>query len=241
MALEDTLIRLQERLEKMMHYGKDAPDNLYIFTDAMRMGEGLKRFLQEIIRENPKLSMIIIDTFALIKPQEKGRGSKNIYDSDYQNIADLKAITDDNNIAIVLVHHRRKMESDDVMDTFSGTFGLTGAADNLMALHKKKSKNVLTVTGRDIESHEYSIKFDPHILSWIIEGDVTQIQSTENQQKIYDAIKNSEKKVGPKKISELTGLDYSYVRNTLKKLLDKGKIEKTGRGQYELPFEEVQF
>ena len=48
------------------------------------------------------------------------------------------------------------MTSDDIMDTINGTFGLSGAADSLMALARKTDQTdaVLHVTGRDVETTE---------------------------------------------------------------------------------------
>lgn len=39
-------------------------------------------------------------------------------------------------VAIVLVHHVRKMDADDPLDTVSGTTGLTGAADTVLVLNR---------------------------------------------------------------------------------------------------------
>ena len=65
-------------------------------------------------------------------------------------------VSDRHAVAVLLVHHLRKMTSDDIMDTINGTFGLSGAADSLMALARKTDQTdaVLHVTGRDVETTE---------------------------------------------------------------------------------------
>ena len=66
-------------------------------------------------------------------------GSENYsYSMDYQNITALKLFSDRNNVAILVVHHTRKMEASDSFDMISGTNGLLGAADGAFILQKKK-------------------------------------------------------------------------------------------------------
>ena len=52
------------------------------------------------------------------------------------------------------------MNAEDVMDTFSGTFGLTGAADSLLAMVRKNDRTELHIVGRDVEENAYALDFD---------------------------------------------------------------------------------
>jgi hypothetical protein len=40
-------------------------------------------------------------------------------------------------LAIVVVHHTRKMASDDLMETVSGSFSISGAVDTILVLANK--------------------------------------------------------------------------------------------------------
>ena len=49
--------------------------------------------------------------------------------NDYQDIGLLKKLADKRHIAILLIHHLRKLHDDDPMNMISGSTGLSGAAD----------------------------------------------------------------------------------------------------------------
>lgn len=58
---------------------------------------------------------------ALAKVRDPRKKDQGLYDADYAAMAGLKF-----GIAIVVVHHLRKMDADDPLDQISGTTGLTG-------------------------------------------------------------------------------------------------------------------
>ncbi len=60
---------------------------------------------------------------------------------DYENIMAIKRLADDKETSIMVVHHFRKTASDDAMDNFSGSFGLTGAADGLIAFKRRTGQS----------------------------------------------------------------------------------------------------
>jgi hypothetical protein len=176
---------------------------------------------------------LIIDTLKKIKPIQNSR-SKNPYDIDYENINSIKEIADKFNLSILLIHHLRKTESDDIMDDFSGTFGLTGAADGLLALKRKtgQSDAELFLIGRDVDAAEYALKYHPDIWTWKLLGNAEEVKATQNLQATYNAIKESEKALKPKEIAEISGVKYWTVTANLKSLIQDGSIKKTDYGEY---------
>ena len=50
----------------------------------------------------------------------------------------LKTFSDKYCVCLLLVHHTRKLESEDGFDMISGTNGLLGVADRAFIMHKKK-------------------------------------------------------------------------------------------------------
>ena len=75
------------------------------------------------------------------------------YANDYRDIGVLKGLADRHRIAVLLVHHLRKLGDDDPMNMISGTTGLSGATDSNFVLRKnKRRENTATLycTGRDI-------------------------------------------------------------------------------------------
>ena len=131
-CLEDTLQRIQQRLYCIT---ENAPDNLLFETATGTLATNLEEEILLYIKKHPDMSLIIIDTFQMV------RGSKGdpSYGSDYDDIQKLKRISDSQNVAILLVHHLRKMGDRDPVNKLSGTTGISGAVDCVYfrKIHKK--------------------------------------------------------------------------------------------------------
>ena len=74
----------------------------------------------------------------------------------------FKGFADQFGIAVVLVHHQRKMDDPDPLNTVSGTNGITGAADTTMVLDRKRGEKraILKVTGRDVIERVLALEFN---------------------------------------------------------------------------------
>ena len=164
LALEDDYARLQRRLSGM--FGIECADNLYFATQAKTLNEGLDRQLEGFLKERKDARLIIIDT--LQKVREVG-GDRYSYSSDYEIVTKLKSFSDKYGICLLVVHHTRKLESEDSFDMISGTNGLLGAADGAFIMHKKKrtdNEAVLDIVGRDQPDQELTIEFDRECCVW---------------------------------------------------------------------------
>lgn len=164
LALEDDYTRLQRRLSGM--FGVECADNLYFATQAKTLDEGLDRQLEEFLKEHTDARLIIIDT--LQKVREVG-GDRYSYSSDYEIVTKLKSFSDKYGICLLVVHHTRKLESEDSFDMISGTNGLLGAADGAFIVHKKKrtdNEAVMDIVGRDQPDQELTIEFDRERCVW---------------------------------------------------------------------------
>ena len=156
LALEDDYARLQRRLSGM--FGVECADNLYFATQAKTLNEGLDKQLEEFLKEHTDARLIIIDT--LQKVREVG-GDRYSYSSDYEIVTKLKSFSDKYGICLLVVHHTRKLESEDSFDMISGTNGLLGAADGAFIMHKKKrtdNEAVMDIVGRDQERCVWKFK-----------------------------------------------------------------------------------
>src|SRR5262249_55515259 len=133
------------------------------------------------IEEHPDARLILIDTWAKFRPQ-KVRGD-DAYEIDYAHAAALKALTDRYGIAIVVLHHCRKMDADDPVDSVSGTLGLTGCADAVLVLKRERGRHdaALFVTGRDLEEQEFALQFDPEFALWSIAGDADEYRLSQER------------------------------------------------------------
>ena len=96
-------------------------------------------------------------------PLDDGEGCVCVQMISYDDISSIKRIADGFNIAILLVHHLRKLQdSDDPFNDVSGSTGIIGAADTNFILRRKRSGNAATllVSGRDVEYQELSLQFN---------------------------------------------------------------------------------
>lgn len=158
-CLEDSLSRLKKRLHQLT----DRPVlGVHFMMSCMPIGNGLEEDLEYAISVIPNVGMIIIDTLQRVR--RGARGNSNAYACDYEELTVLKSFADRHRIGVVCVHHNRKLKSDsDPLSDISGTQGVSGTADTLWVLKKKRrfaNRATLYVSGRDVESQLLEMQFD---------------------------------------------------------------------------------
>lgn len=168
LCLEDSFTRIQNRLFDITD---EAPDNLHFATMSEVIGGGLENQIEDFLNVHTDTVLIVIDTLQRIR---KVSIDANPYASDYRDIGILKQLADKHRIAILLIHHLRKMNDDDPMNMISGTTGISGATDSNFVLKKgKRSGNAATLycVGRDIEYRELQLEFDNTAHLWNLLSD----------------------------------------------------------------------
>lgn len=167
LCLEDSYDRIQSRL---LDITDDAPNNLHFSIMAESIGSGLSEQIESFLQEHPDTVLIVIDTLQFIRSDA---GSANPYANDYRELLVLKELANKHKIAILCVHHLRKMKDIDPMNMLSGTTGLSGVADTILVLDReKRTENAATLfcTGRDIESLELKLELDSETHIWKLIG-----------------------------------------------------------------------
>ena len=162
-CLEDTKKRIRKRYDALVATAEElcgtAPVGWLDFRfQCPKLNNGLVEELEQYIGENPECRLIVIDTLLMITPPM----NDSPYANDYNNIVALKKFADKYEIAIVLIHHTRKLKARDPFDEILGTSGLNGAADAMMILSRDgrtESRGTLKYTGRDIGDEEISLEF----------------------------------------------------------------------------------
>lgn len=168
LSLEDDHARLQNRLYRM--FKEEATDNLFFSTWAKKIGEGLEDQITTFVRKHPDTQLVVIDT---LKRVRNATTNKNGYDDDYDFAAAITNLSRQLGICIIIVHHTRKMKSDDKFEMISGTNGLLGAVDGAFLLEKtsRDAKTAtLSVTGRDQPDMVLNLDKDTETLQWILES-----------------------------------------------------------------------
>jgi len=118
LCLEDSYARIQNRLFQIT---EDAPPSLHFTNLSDKIGGGLERQVEDFLAEHLGTSLIVIDTLQKVRGMT---GEANPYASDYRDLSKLKALADEKRVAILLIHHLRKMNDDDPLNMISGTTGI---------------------------------------------------------------------------------------------------------------------
>ena len=169
LSLEDSLIRLQNRLYELT----DEPsDNLHFAIMAESMSNGLPEQIEYCRKRFDDLKIVVIDTLQKVRNE-----SESGYSSDYKELSVLKSLADKLGVAIVLVHHTRKCSDSDSFNMISGSTGLSGCVDGSMVLieSKRGSRTAkLHCVGRDIENQEINVVFESS--RWKVSDEIKNIE-----------------------------------------------------------------
>ena len=162
LSLEDSFQRIQTRLFDLT---EDAPPTLHFAIMADTLKHGLEQQIEQFLTDHPDTKLVVIDTLQRVR---SAGSDSNLYANDYQDIGLLKRLADRRHIAILLIHHLRKLHDDDPMNMISGSTGLSGAADSTFVLQKSsRLANIATLhcTGRDIPDRTLKLEFgeDDHV------------------------------------------------------------------------------
>ena len=151
LCLEDTFTRIQNRL---YHLTEAAPSNLRFAVMSSQISCSLEDEIQSYLAAYPNTKLIIIDALQKIRNGKSSTGKNGMYGDDYDDISAIKHIADKYSIAVLLVHHLRKLkDSDDPFNQISGSTGITGAVDTAFLLKRDNATSdmaTLIAKGRDI-------------------------------------------------------------------------------------------
>jgi RecA-family ATPase len=226
LSLEDTARRLNGRLHKI---SMPINDDVIFITNGLTGHDGLV-FLKNYIEENQEIKYLVIDTLGRFS---QGKGKSNFQD-DYDWLSEIKELADQEGIAIVVIHHTRKMkDSADEFNEISGTTGLIAVADSLILLKRARhsTQGELVCTGRDFEEKKYAVEFSPESCRWSIKGKSTiNSFSPERQLILKQLLIYGE--MTPQEIGIHINKDPKLISNTLCKMLKEGLVVKGSRYSY---------
>jgi hypothetical protein len=231
LALEDNPRRLQSRLKKLLPGGA-APEGLELATKWPRLGDGGLDALEAWLNTHPDARLVVIDTLAKFRT---GQAGKNLYKEDYEAVEPLVELAADHNVAILIVHHLRKLGAEDPLDQVSGSMGLTGGVDGALVLNRQRGRAdaYLYVTGRDIEEEkELALSWDSTTATWKIAGDAEEYRNSPERQEIQKCLHTLGKPSGPKEVSVALGKPENNVKQLMWKMGNDGDLRSVGGGKY---------
>lgn len=228
LALEDSEGLFKERLQKLVDESS-CPDNAFFKNSWPTFPKGLTD-LRAYLEGHEEVGLIVIDCLESIRNPKTGSGT--LFSYDYNALKDLRKIAADFGVAILVIHHTRKMASDNPLHKVSGSQGLTAAADQVMVLEKNgNGRAKLTVTGRAIRDETHNLSFDSDSCLWTFVSPDDVISP--ERLVIRKLLKRHQGRVmGPKEISKELGMRDESVRALLSKMAKNNDIIRVARGKY---------
>jgi hypothetical protein len=250
LALEDGQRRLQSRCRHIMSGGaaqltfaqSALPAEVHFIIKA-KPAEVIPIISEFLQRHSDDQPLIILDTLGKARPPRPP--GTDLYAWDYAIGTQFKDTIDATpGATLLVVHHTRKAESSDFVDSVSGSQGIAGSADFVLSLSRKRHSDeaVLSVTGRDIVEAEYALKTDGGL--WRLDGEslsdaahtaeTRHLSDTRSDRsvEILSVVAASPSPVSPAEVSEKLGIDNDTVGRYLRRLMDSGHIKREGRGLY---------
>jgi AAA domain-containing protein len=249
LALEDSKRRLQRRMTKLLPtFGSAWPDKLLLKTEWRRLHEGGLEDIRawhadtwhadtwhadtwhaDTKKPGGKPILVVIDVLAKVR---KPVGNRQLYEADYAALADLTKLANELGLAIVVLHHTRKMAADDLMETVSGSYGVSGAVDTIVVMANTPNGAVLDIRGRDVESAELAIEFDKRTCRWRLLGDAAEVHVSSQRAKIIAALKEAGLAMTIPALMEETGMKRNPLEVLLGRMAKESKIQRVGKGLY---------
>jgi hypothetical protein len=238
LALEDTERRLKKRLAKLLGRSAPSPDFHYVASRGWpRAHEGGVAALREWLRLHPRARLVIIDTWQ--KFRAPMRAGASIYDHDYNTVAEVKEVADEFGVAVVIVHHLKKAETEDPVDELSGSTGLSGAADTIWIMKRPRGESgaVLHVVGRDIEDDDpVALNFDRQTARWSVVGKAHLRARSPERQRIKDVVM----RIGTATRGEIMRAlgagddEANRIDQLLSQMVKDEELRRAGKGLYEV-------
>ena len=235
-ALEETEARTTRRMRKLTPPNDFLKDITFIYRkDIEAAASGGILQIEEYLRTHPGVRLVVIDTFLAFQRVERKK-TNDLLLSDYNMIQPLAELASKyDGLAIVIVDHSRKAGGD-AIDVLSGSTGKSAAPDAIITLQRQADgTSLLSVIHRDAEPATYQMKLygddDPdHSFGWWILATGEDATTSAESQQVIDLLR--ELPLGPKEIARQLALKEGTIRMRLKRLVERGKVNKDQEGKY---------
>ena len=234
LALEDSERRLQSRIGALSD--QTSFPGLFFMLDVPRAYEGGIDWLDSQLKNRPDTTLVIIDTLARFRSSPKS--SNNTYSEDYEIGAKLAALARRHKVAIIIVHHRRKMPDEDPLNEVSGSIGLTGSADGIYVLKRKNRigpRATLTIIGRDLEGDELALDWNAEERRWSASDSNPASTITPQREEIIKLFEDYGLPMTPTTVATLLQKKPNNIKQLMYKMSQDGQLEQNGGGKYALP------
>ena len=231
-GLEESPRRTKSRLRKFINHDEPYLENLGM---AYRLPPLLNGGAIEIDKRlaGNQAELLVIDTLLAVVRET---GNRDLLRSDYNEVKALCEIAEKHRLAVLLIHHLRKMPAGGyALDAVAGTTGLTASADSIWTLTPETEGNCkLTVQGRDMENRDYELVFgktEPDF-GWRVLAEGAECGLSRERRDILTILQQE----GAKKPSDVARLlgnkNVVTVRRLIQEMSKDGVIRRQSNGTY---------
>ncbi len=232
LALEDSQRRLKERLGKVLA-GEPAPENLYLVTHWDVLGDGFSERLDTWLGEHPECRLVIVDVLQRVRPRTRDK-TKTEYQDDSDVMEALQEVPRDRRVAMVMIHHTRKMTAPDPFDMVSGSQGVTGGADSILVLMRQRDQKDATLhaISREADFDAMALEWDSQLCMWKLLGKAADHNLSAERKRVLEFLRKATMEWGPSDVAGALNMNPGSMRYLLGQMAQAGQITKTGYGKY---------
>jgi hypothetical protein len=179
--------RLTRAKAEMAAFPREALANIEVFFRWPRGADGILQ-LQRLLDGRPDICHVGIDSLTKIRAPHDARTPA--FQADYDAVNGLHEVAKARpGVAIDVIHHTRKMKSEDPVEDISGTFGLSAAVDSYWVMRHHEDGAVLHIGGRlwDRDANQYTLTRGAQ--RWELVGEFDPM--TAIQRATYEMLKRS--------------------------------------------------
>ena len=227
--------RLQRRLTKMLGAQRQQwPAALTYAVAWPRLNAGGLDLIREWIKKASKPRLIVVDILERVRQRIPNNQRASQYTADYDALIELQKIATEHQLAILVVHHQRKMGADDLIDTVSGTLGLGGAVDTVLILGKDQFGKFLYGRGQDLDEFNVAVGQNEQG-RWQVLGPRLEAQASPERAGITAVLARANRPMTVQEIAAAVGQPRDNVKKLLSAMHLDGKVERVATGLYQLP------
>ncbi len=232
LLLEGSKRGLKRRIEAMIPTGP-WPECLHFAQAWPRADQGGIDLLERFIATYPDTRLIIVDTLQHIRARADTR--RMLYEVDHEALYPFSVLYEKTGVSFVVIHHANKRDAgSDVVDMVSGSTGLSGAVENVLAMVREDGRTTLMVRPREEEEVELALDFDPRTMTWMLRGRADLVVRTDERQEVLDVLAEATEPMRAAEIAALVGKPKNNVSQLLFKLKHQGKVDQPKYSYYAL-------
>ncbi len=219
--------RLNKHKLELAAYSHEELSNIYIEYEWQR-GRAGAQALGEYLAQYTDVRFVVIDSLTKFRDPETGKVPA--FQADYSAVDVLHEISKQfAGVVIVVIHHTRKMKSDDPIDEISGTYGLTGACDTYMVMRHHALGATLHVGGRIWSRDQAEFGLTRRNQRWHLQSAFDGLRSS--QVDALAIIKQHVAGITPTELARELGIAPSSAHERLQSLANAGKVM-SANGRY---------